>query len=124
MSINTETPVSFLTVGQLTQVLQEAFAIGKPTQEAINSINPKRNRLNVNQAAKFLGLSKSAVYQATSKNRIPHHKQFKHLYFFEDELTDFLNEGKVTMQADLDQQIIEKFKKDNEGKLSKTNKLH
>jgi predicted DNA-binding transcriptional regulator AlpA len=120
MSISTETPISFLTVGQLTQVIQEAVASGKPNQETVNSINPIRTRLNVKQTAKFLGLSVSSVYQFTSKNRIPHHKQFKHLYFFEDELAEFLNEGKVPMQEELDQQLMEKLVRRNKGKSAKT----
>jgi hypothetical protein len=47
--------------------------------------------LNVEAAAKLLGISKQTVYQ--NIERIPHKKRFGKLYFFRNELLAFLKDG-------------------------------
>lgn len=46
--------------------------------------------LNVNEAAKYLGMSKSSLYSLTSKREIPHMKRGKRLYFDQQELYNWL----------------------------------
>lgn len=46
--------------------------------------------LNLNQAATYLSLSKSALYKKTSERTIPHFKQGKRLFFKRAELDDWL----------------------------------
>lgn len=47
--------------------------------------------LNVAQAADFLNVSKQTIYQ--NINQIPHRKRHGKLYFFRNELTEYLNKG-------------------------------
>jgi len=62
--------------------------------------------LNVDEAARFLGLSKNTIYSKVSKNELPVMKQGKRLYFSEEELSSYIKSGKVLsndeimMQAD------------------------
>lgn len=52
--------------------------------------------LNVEDAAKFLGISKQTLYQ--NINRVPHKKRFGRLYFFKEELLAYLNDGEGTTE--------------------------
>ena len=47
--------------------------------------------LNLEQAAEFVSLSKSAIYKKTSKRIIPQFKKGKKLYFKKSELNAWLN---------------------------------
>ena len=51
--------------------------------------------LNLNQAAEYISLTKSAIYKKTSDRTIPHFKQGKKLYFKRSELNEWLTKQKV-----------------------------
>ena len=46
--------------------------------------------LTIDEAVAFTGYSKSAIHSATSKNAIPHFKRGNKLFFFKDELVEWL----------------------------------
>lgn len=46
--------------------------------------------LTIDEAVAFTGYSKSAIHSATSKDTIPHFKRGNKLFFFKDELADWL----------------------------------
>ena len=46
--------------------------------------------LTIDEAIAFTGYSKSAIHSATSKDTIPHFKRGNKLFFFKDELADWL----------------------------------
>ena len=46
--------------------------------------------LTIDEAVAFTGYSKSAIHSATSKNTIPHFKRGNKLFFFKDELVEWL----------------------------------
>ena len=46
--------------------------------------------LTIDEAVAFTGYSKSAIHSATSKNTIPHFKRGNKLFFFKDELAEWL----------------------------------
>ncbi len=50
--------------------------------------------LSIEQAAKFLNLSKQTVYGLVSNRQIPHSKKGKRLYFSKQELTEWVHEGR------------------------------
>ncbi len=63
--------------------------------------------LTLEEAADYLGLSKSTLYKLTSANKIPHYKpQGKRVYFAKSELNTWLlrnpvkTTGKIEQQAD------------------------
>ena len=62
---------------------------------------------NLNQAAEYLSLSKSAIYKKTSEREIPHFKQGKKLYFKRSELDDWLTQLKIATKADIEKQAVD-----------------
>ena len=46
--------------------------------------------LTIDEAVAFTGYSKSAIHSATSKDTIPHFKRGNKLFFFKDELVEWL----------------------------------
>ena len=61
--------------------------------------------LTLEEAADYLGFSKSYLYKLTSANKIPHYKpQGKRLYFAKSELDTWLFRNPVKTTADIDQE--------------------
>lgn len=58
--------------------------------------------LNLNQAAEYVSLSKSAIYKKTSERTIPHFKRGKKLYFKRSELDDWLTDTRIFTKAEID----------------------
>ena len=55
----------------------------------------KSDRLMVlPETAKFLNLSKASVYRLVSHRQIPFHKSGGKLYFFEEEVRDWVKDGR------------------------------
>lgn len=73
-------------VGQLTSKVEEA--LGK-------NDNPQRKHklLTLDEVAVLLNKSASTIYTMTSEKRIPYHKQGNKLYFFEDEIIRWIEQG-------------------------------
>ena len=69
------------------------------------------NVFNLNQAAEYVSLSKSAMYKKTAERTIPHFKQGKKLYFKRSELDDWLTEQKITTHAEIEKQADEYIRK-------------
>ena len=59
--------------------------------------------LNLNQAAEYVSLSKSAIYKKTSERNIPHFKKGKKLYFKKSESDAWLTSMKVATKDEIDQ---------------------
>lgn len=72
-------------VGQLADKVDEA--LGKVTQEK------GRRLLALDDVAALLGKSASTIYAMTSEKRIPYHKRGNKLYFFEDEVMQWIEQG-------------------------------
>lgn len=49
--------------------------------------------LSLNETAALLGKSSSTIYAMTSEKRIPYHKRGNKLYFFEDEIIAWIEQG-------------------------------
>lgn len=72
-------------VGQLADKVEEA--LGNNTQQQ------GRRLLALDDVASLLGKSSSTIYAMTSDKRIPHHKRGNKLYFFEDEIIRWIEQG-------------------------------
>ena len=72
-------------VGQLADKVDEA--LGKATQQK------GRRLLALDDVAALLGKSASTIYAMTSEKRIPYHKMGNKLYFFEDEIIGWIEQG-------------------------------
>lgn len=65
---------------------------------------PVAEVFNLNQAAEYVSLSKSAIYKKTSEKNIPHFKKGKKLYFKRSELDEWLTEDKISTNAEIEAQ--------------------
>lgn len=72
-------------VGQLADKVDEA--LGKTT------LQKGRRLLALDDVAALLGKSASTIYAMTSEKRIPYHKRGNKLYFFEDEIIGWIEQG-------------------------------
>lgn len=72
-------------VGQLADKVDEA--LGKATQQK------GKRLLALDDVAALLGKSASTIYAMTSEKRIPYHKRGNKLYFFEDEIIGWIEQG-------------------------------
>ena len=62
---------------------------------------PKRSPILIDEAAKLINKSKFTVYALCQNRKIPHYKSGKQLYFFEDELLDFIQNGRRKTSAEI-----------------------
>lgn len=59
--------------------------------------------LNLDEAAAFIGLSKSYLYKLTSARKIPHSKPLgKLVYFNRVELEEWMQQNKVATMSEID----------------------
>lgn len=75
------------------EVLLEEFKQLKPEQPTT---------LSINEAAKFLKLKITTLYEKTSRKLIPHFKKGNKLYFNKDELEDWIKKGKVKIASEIE----------------------
>ena len=67
--------------------------------------------LTSDEAAAYLGISKSALYKLTMGRKIPFYKSAKLCYFDRQEIIDWMKAHKVATQEELDAQAKEIIKK-------------
>jgi len=79
----------------LSEILEEGFSNLKSNIPEI---------LDVKQAAEFLRLKITTLYEKTSEKTIPHFKKGNKLYFKRDELDAWVQQGKVTTTDELESQ--------------------
>jgi len=59
----------------------------------------------IDDAAKIINLSKPTIYGLVHKNKIPYRKKGKRLYFLKSELIAWINSGKRTSKATLNEKV-------------------
>lgn len=70
-----------------------------------NTIFCTKEVLTSNEAARYLGISKSYLYKLTMGQKIPHYKPMgKMCYFNRQELEGWLQSNRVATEAELSQQ--------------------
>ena len=55
----------------------------------------KRMPVDMDRAAEIIGKSKNTLYRYTSQGLIPCYKRGRNIYFFEDELHDWIRRGRI-----------------------------
>ena len=67
--------------------------------------NPEKEELlTVQEASAFLSLSVPTIYSKVNKGELPVMKRSKRLYFSNYELMDYLKEGRIKTNSELDQE--------------------
>ena len=67
--------------------------------------------LTSDEAAAYLGISKSALYKLTMSKKIPFYKSAKLCYFDRQEIIDWMKANRVATQEELDAKAREIVKK-------------
>lgn len=60
--------------------------------------------LTIQEAATFLNLSKSTLYNKANKSELPYMKKGKRLYFSRSELIDYIKSGKIYSIQEIQEQ--------------------
>lgn len=70
-----------------------------------NIINCKKDVLTSDEAARYMGISKSYLYKLTMRGEVPHYKPMgKMCYFNRAELEDWLQRNRVSSDIEISQQ--------------------
>lgn len=94
-------------------------AIKESNKDSKKENNKLKKPLNVAQAAEFLGWAKPTLYAYTSERKIPYSKRGGKLYFDEDELIEWLQQGKQKTQAEIQAEAQNYVKNAKGGKNGK-----
>lgn len=63
---------------------------------------PADRYLNLNEAAAFLNLKPSSIYNKIASRELPHIKRGNRLYFLESDLREYLNGGRQMTAAEVE----------------------
>ena len=75
------------------RVEQLAGKVDEVLCKAAGKDTGKRSLLSLEEVAALLGKSASTIYAMTSEKRIPYRKRGNKLYFFEDEVMQWIEQG-------------------------------
>lgn len=75
------------------------------------TISQKRIPVDIVEACRIIGKAKPTVYTLVRKRLIPCYKNGKKLYFFEDELLDWISQGKKKTLKEIESEATADFKK-------------
>ena len=76
---------------------------------------PSEQFFNVQQTAKFLGLTSATIYSKVSRSELPVMKRNGRLYFSKLELLAYLKKGKVNHQDSINNDIDELLSNNKKG---------
>lgn len=100
-----------MTTSFLTSFSEEEFkdflktTIREVLSEELKRLQTKQTTpLGIGEAARFLKLKITTLYEKTSKKLIPHSKQGNRLYFIQEDLEEWLKKGKVKTSAEIESQ--------------------
>lgn len=102
---------------ELKKLIREA--VEESNKDSKKENNKLKKPLNVDQAAEFLGWAKPTLYAYTSERKIPYSKRGGKLYFDEDELIEWLRQGKQKTQAEIQTEAQNYVKNGKGGKNGK-----
>ena len=78
-------------------------------EKLVTSINQKETEyMSIEDAAKFLILKKSTLYQLVFKRKIPFYKRTKILLFKKSELIDWVENNRVLTIAEIEENLNQK----------------
>lgn len=90
--------ITFEQLPQAVSMLIEKVGLLTDKVEKVLGMTPQqhgecRTLLTLNEVAALLGKSASTIYAMTSEKRIPYRKRGNKLYFFEDEVMQWIEQG-------------------------------
>ena len=76
----------------------------------------KRVPIGIEEACRIIGKAKPTVYTLVRKRVLPCYKNGKKLYFFEDELLEWITNGKKKTLQEIEKDALTDFKKQPKGR--------
>lgn len=80
-------------------------------RKEILPIPPKKIPIDIVEACRIIGKAKPTVYTLVRKRLIPCYKNGKKLYFFEDELLEWISKGRKKTLQEIESEATADFKK-------------
>jgi len=80
-------------------------------RKVIPLIPPKRIPIDIDAACQIIGKAKPTVYTLVRTRKIPCYKNGKKLYFFEDELLEWIRNGKRKTLSEIDEDANRNYRK-------------
>jgi len=65
--------------------------------------------LNINEACKYLDLSKSYLYKLTHLRKIPHYKPGKKIYFKKEDVDNYIFRNRIKTESEIQAQAEQKL---------------
>lgn len=83
-------------------LIEKVRQLADKVEEALGNTTQQKGRrlLDLDDVATLLGKSASTIYTMTSEKRIPYHKRGNKLYFFEDEIIGWIEQGGTSGMGD------------------------
>jgi excisionase family DNA binding protein len=103
-SINENTPLAAITVGQLLEIIEQKTVRKEPEPKP----EPKDDRAGIDEIKELTGLSFSQLYKLTANNAIPHRKFGKRLVFSRKAIKEWMEQqttGKETSKQKAARQL-------------------
>jgi len=75
----------------------------------------KRVPIGIDEACKIIGKAKPTIYTLVRKRLLPCYKNGKKLYFFEDELLDWIGKGKKKTLLEIESEVATDYQKHFKG---------
>lgn len=75
------------------------------------SVPQKRVPIGIEEACRIIGKAKPTVYTLVRKRLLPCYKNGKKLYFFEDELLEWISKGKKKTLLEIESEVEAGYKK-------------
>ena len=105
--------ISFETLPKaVVHLVNEVAAIKLLVEKGQISVVPqKRIPIGIEEASLIIGKAKPTVYTLVRKRLIPCYKNGKKLYFFEDELLEWISKGRKKTLQEIESEATADFKK-------------
>lgn len=71
----------------------------------------KRTPIGIDEACQIIGKAKPTIYTLVRNRQLPCYKNGKKLYFFEDELLEWIAKGKKKTMQEIESEVETNFKK-------------
>lgn len=97
----------------LTKVMENAVADLKSYIDKVMLEHDTERLLSVDEAAAFLGMTKSSIYKLTSKKELPYHKPggCYRVFFDRRDLAAWARSQRVASRSEIEQKAVEHLKR-------------
>ncbi|MFW5879934.1 MAG: helix-turn-helix transcriptional regulator [bacterium] len=111
---------NYPTFDQLPSLVDQLFRKVSRIEILLESKNSHQEEdekpMGVNELHSFTGLAIPTIYAKCSKNEMPYHKQGKKLWFFKDEIIEWMKSGKPKNSINSGREALSGLRIRNKGK--------